>query len=314
MNQQEKKPMLSFDPAALPTIAIVHLASFYNHPSSTRMKTLAELPHVLIPVVATANALRSDVFVRFDNNEWDNALHDQMKLASMLDSWLEKLNVELNRGATEGYDFATTYQGYRPEGTLYRRDGSPLAFQSGDQSRHSDPYISGPGRWGHAPMAYPFEAGPGMYFAGQAAQNPSYDPKAATRRMVAMNLLTQLTEYTGKHLTPRLSTAWQTNRQGEDELYIEGTVGGGVNVVIRREEFAQDSDSCAVPREHIGGTVAIAGQGPAYHFAFYHSVLGNHFRDSVSNSTLNEAFQDAWVKFNRACAFEGHRPKLVFND
>lgn len=328
MNTNDSKSMLAFNPAELPELPIVDIVSFAN----TRVKSLAELPHASIQMVDVKTAQRHDVFVRFDNNRWDHRTHDPMKLGVMFDGWLEKLNVEVNRpGAEQAYDFVLNYQGYQQP-----PQWSPTPGSRWDQPR----------RFGEQPaLGRGFDASgmrsfwdlrndqqpPGMF--GSPQQHRLYEeqnnPRIMARRMAAQSLLTQLTEQTGQHASPRLNVSWNTNVAGENQLYIQGTIGGGVGVTLRREAISDVVDDrgnvyvtdvsgrseTTYGRKPtcVAGTVSIGG-GKPYNFAFYHEVLGDRLRESVGNSVLRDAFQQAWTKFSNTCGLELKHLELIFNN
>jgi hypothetical protein len=327
MTAQEKKPMLTFKQTEMPSLPIVDIISVGND----FVTSLDQLPHASIDVVEGVTATKRKLFVRFDNNRWDNNIHDPMKITLMMDEWLKQLQVELNAGirGQQEYEFAVAYNGgyYSPPSPMFR----PLGW---DQAGQDAGFAADGRRWEPVQHARRFQGGGlppmGMRpvgFGGPDGYNfpgadplDQHNPKVMARRWTANNLLTTLTEHSGRHSKPRLATTWYQNVKGEDELYIEGTIGGNVGVTIRREgikgvgggmPYLADGEPIL---NHIPGTVSFGGKGPTYNFAFYHTVLGESLRDVVTNNVLKEAFQQVWTKFNNACAFELKHLELIFTN
>jgi hypothetical protein len=311
MTTQVKKPMLAFDHADLPKLPIVELHSFAN----VRVHALDELPHACIDFVDSKTAERRHAFVHFVNNTWDSRLHDSSKLGGMLDEWLEKLKLDLDAGSSPKaeYDFVHAF-------------ASPMGYQPGGWDN------SPQGRWGggfpqQRPFGQPAHEWPNARFPAFPLQSPQeqqamYDPKAISRRVAAQNLLTQLTKDSDHYNDQRLNLSWVLDSVQTDSLYMNLSIGGGVKMVIRREAIASevsgDPDQPlgytekGVLLPHVGGTVKL--HGVSYNFAFSHEVLGDYFRQSVSNELLKSGFERVWTQFGHAIAGRVEALELIFNE
>jgi hypothetical protein len=332
------KSMLLFNSAELPLLPVVKLNPFAN----TYATEISELPHTVIELTDTRTAERKHLFIHFSDITADSRVHDQAKIVGLLDEWLERLVTRLNKdtGAHPHYELV---------GGVSNFDGfSPMA---GHQRWPGNGWPVGPGAWPQAPVGmgwndarrpaagynpgglYPnqsFHEAPGrmanaeegVFGAGTLSSNIQDAKAAYVRNIVAQQLLGAINQHATSRPGPRLNVLMDVDRKhNESGLYIEGSMGNGVTVTLRREvaarrekEWERQSDYgvYAATLDSVTGSVKLAGEN--YLFWFKHELLGAYFPRAISTLPLREGFERLWSQFSGLAFGDTLKFEMIFNE